>query len=58
MVKNAVEAGGTIYRDAEDQGWMYGQSFADLDGHQWEILYMDETAMSKDHQLNIDGNKR
>jgi len=49
MVKNAVEAGGTIYRDAEDQGWMYGQSFADLDGHQWEILYMDEAAIPKDH---------
>jgi uncharacterized protein len=48
MVKKAVEAGGSIYRDAEDHGWMYGKSFADLDGHQWEILYMDETAIPKD----------
>src|SRR5215470_8552110 len=23
MARNAVAAGGTIYRDAEDQGWMY-----------------------------------
>jgi predicted lactoylglutathione lyase len=45
MVKKAVEAGGTIYREPEDHGWMYGHSFADLDGHQWEILYMDEKAI-------------
>jgi uncharacterized protein len=42
IVKKAVEAGGAVYRDAEDHGWMYGHSFADLDGHQWEILYMDK----------------
>jgi predicted lactoylglutathione lyase len=47
IVKKAIEAGGSIYRDAEDHGWMYGKSFADLDGHQWEILYMDETAIPK-----------
>lgn len=45
MVKNAVKAGGTVYSDPQDHGWMYGHSFADLDGHQWEILYMDESAI-------------
>lgn len=45
MVKKAAEAGGTIYREPEDHGWMYGHSFADPDGHQWEILYMDEKAL-------------
>ncbi|HEV8285083.1 MAG TPA: VOC family protein [Chitinophagaceae bacterium] len=45
MVKKAAEAGGSIYRKPEDHGWMYGHSFADLDGHQWEILYMDEKAV-------------
>ena len=45
MVKKAAEAGGSIYRDAEDHGWMYGHGFADLDGHQWEVLYMDEAAL-------------
>ncbi len=44
MVKKAVEAGGTVYADPQDHGWMYGHSFADIDGHQWEILYMDENA--------------
>ena len=45
MIKKAAEAGGSIYRDAEDHGWMYGHGFADLDGHQWEVLYMDEAAL-------------
>ena len=47
MVKNAVGAGGTIYMEPIDHGWMYGHSFADLDGHQWEIMYMDENATPK-----------
>jgi predicted lactoylglutathione lyase len=45
MVRKAVEAGGSTYRNAEDHGWMYEHSFADLDGHQWEVLYMDESKM-------------
>jgi predicted lactoylglutathione lyase len=46
MVKKAVDAGGSIYNKPQDHGWMYGHSFADPDGHQWEVLYMDESAMS------------
>jgi predicted lactoylglutathione lyase len=46
-IAKAVNAGGSVYREAEDHGWMYGHSFADLDGHQWEVLYMDETAIPK-----------
>ena len=45
MVKKAVAAGGSIYRKSDDQGWMYSHSFADLDGHQWEVMWMDETKM-------------
>lgn len=45
MVKKAIEAGGTSYMDPQDHGWMYQHSFADLDGHQWEILYKDESAI-------------
>jgi hypothetical protein len=45
MVKKAIAAGGSSYMDPQDHGWMYQQSFADLDGHQWEILYMDESAI-------------
>ena len=41
MVRKAIEAGGAIYADPIDHGFMYSQSFEDLDGHQWEIGYMD-----------------
>ena len=45
MIKKAIKAGGTIYNQSQDHGWMYGHSFADPDGHQWEVLYVDESAM-------------
>lgn len=45
MIRKAVEAGGSVYMESQDHGWMYGHSFADPDGHQWEILYMDESAI-------------
>ncbi len=47
LVRKAVEAGGSIYADPQDHGWMYQHGFADPDGHQWEILYMDETKLLK-----------
>lgn len=48
IITKAVEAGGSIYRQPEDHGWMYERSFADLDGHQWEIFFMDASAMPKE----------
>lgn len=42
MVRKAIEAGGSSYMSPQDHDWMYQHSFADLDGHQWEILYTDE----------------
>lgn len=45
MVSKALAAGGSTYMDPQDHGWMYQHSFADLDGHQWEILFMDESAI-------------
>jgi predicted lactoylglutathione lyase len=41
IVRKAIKAGGTKYSEPQDHGWMYQWSFADLDGHQWEHLYMD-----------------
>ena len=36
------EAGGTVFSEpAEIQGWMYGFAFADLDGHRWNMVFMD-----------------
>ncbi|CAL1517674.1 VOC family protein [Chitinophaga sp. MM2321] len=45
MVTKAKELGATIYAEPADHGWMYQHSFADLDGHQWELAYMDESQM-------------
>lgn len=44
MVKKAVDAGGSLYAEPADHGWMYQHSFADPDGHQWELAYMDMSA--------------
>ncbi len=48
MIDKAVAAGGTEYRKAEDHGWMYGRAFEDINGHIWEIVYMDEKAMPEE----------
>lgn len=42
-VKIAIENGAMRYREGADHGWMYYDSFADLDGHQWEIMFTDPT---------------
>ena len=42
MVHNAVAAGGTTYMDPQDHGFMYGHGFQDLDGHIWEIVFMED----------------
>ncbi len=47
MVDAAVEAGGSVYSEPQDHGWMYSHSFADLDGHQWDLFFMDVNAMPK-----------
>jgi hypothetical protein len=41
LVTLALANGGTRYRESVDHGWMYYDSFADLDGHQWEIMFTD-----------------
>ncbi len=44
--RKVFEAGGSIFSEpAEIQGWMYGCGFADLDGHRWNVLYMDFSKM-------------
>jgi hypothetical protein len=46
--RKVFEAGGTIFSEpAEIQGWMYGCGFADLDGHRWNVLYMDFSKLPK-----------
>ena len=45
MIRKAADAGGKIPMSKWDQGWMYGQGFQDIDGHLWEIMWMDENLM-------------
>jgi predicted lactoylglutathione lyase len=46
MVGKAVAAGGSHAVDAQDHGFMYGWSFYDLDGHHWEVFWMDPAAIA------------
>ena len=48
MMDKVLGAGGREARDPQDHGWMYGRSFEDINGHLWEIFYMDESAMKKE----------
>jgi len=45
MVRKAIDGGGTHAMDAQDHGFMYGWSFYDLDGHHWEVMWMDPNAV-------------
>lgn len=40
LVRRAVSLGGKVNGEAKDHGFMYGHSFEDLDGHIWELVYM------------------
>ncbi len=40
MVAKAVAAGGKDYKTAIDHGFMYQHGFEDLDGHIWELVWM------------------
>jgi hypothetical protein len=44
MVNQALAAGGQHAMDPMDHGFMYGWSFYDLDGHHWEVFWMDPQA--------------
>jgi len=41
IVSTALANGAIRYKDSQDHEWMYYDTFADIDGHQWEILYAD-----------------
>ena len=47
MVRGAVGAGGTTYSDPQDHGFMYAHGFQDLDGHIWELIFMEPGAITQ-----------
>jgi predicted lactoylglutathione lyase len=45
LINLALEAGGTAPMAVQDQGFMYSHGFEDLDGHLWEVMWMDPAAI-------------
>ena len=45
LVRKALSAGGKVPNAPQDHGFMYGHGFEDLDGHIWELVYMDMAAV-------------
>jgi uncharacterized protein len=45
MMRKAIAAGGSPAAEPQDHGFMYGLSFYDLDGHHWEVFWMDPAAV-------------
>ena len=46
LVAKALAAGGTAPRPPQDHGFMYAHGFEDLDGHIWELAWMDTSALA------------
>jgi predicted lactoylglutathione lyase len=46
LVAKALEAGGRAPNPKQDHGFMYGHGFEDLDGHLWELSWMDASAIA------------
>lgn len=44
LVDAALAAGATTDQETQDLGFMYQRSYADLDGHIWEITWMNPDA--------------
>lgn len=48
MIASAVAAGGSVYRETADHGWVYYRAFQDLDDHIWEAMAVDESLMPEE----------
>ena len=44
LADRALALGGSAAKEPSDEGYMYGRSFYDLDGHAWEVMWMDPSA--------------
>ncbi|WP_104167250.1 VOC family protein [Cryobacterium sp. N22] len=45
LAERALAVGGSFSYEPQDMGFMYSRSFQDPDGHLWETVYMDLTAV-------------
>ena len=55
LADTALEAGGAPANDPMDYGFMYGRSFQDLDGHIWEVIWMDPSALEQSSAIEPAG---
>ncbi len=44
VLEDAIKLGATEARDPQDLGFMVSRAFSDLDGHIWEVVWMDPSA--------------
>jgi uncharacterized protein len=47
IVRKAIAAGGSTYKEPIDMGFMYQHGFQDLDGHIWEIFFMEASEIKQ-----------
>lgn len=47
FAESALAAGAAPAKDPQEYGFMYQRSFHDLDGHLWEVMWMDTEAMGQ-----------
>lgn len=45
LVNAAVANGATQHEEPQNQGWMYQNSFWDINGHGWNIIFSDSSQM-------------
>ncbi|MGS0755581.1 VOC family protein [Roseateles sp. GG27B] len=50
IVAKAVAAGGTSPRPPQNHGFMYSKGYEDLDGHIWELMYVDASTAANPDQ--------
>lgn len=46
LVDKALATGGRPTKPASDEGFMYSRGFLDPDGHLWDVVWMDPSAIS------------
>jgi predicted lactoylglutathione lyase len=47
VFERALAAGARPVKDPQDEGFMYSRTFQDLDGHLWDLVWMDPSAIEQ-----------
>jgi hypothetical protein len=50
LLNKAISLGAKETRDPHEHGPMFGRSFEDLDGHVWEVFFMNEDEIPKNDE--------